>query len=142
MTSESGHGARKIIDEFPQVYAMELRTAGIRVWFFGRDSIPEDISNGTSPDPSSWSTPLADFPSTDCSITNHFTNQSIIVNIDLCGNWAGKEKYFTSNTACASSASTNQGASLSACETIVATNATNFAEAYWELSSIKVYQAQ
>ncbi len=121
---------------------MELRTAGIRVWFFERDSIPADISNGASPDPSSWSTPLADFPSTDCSITNHFTNQSIIVNIDLCGNWAEEEKYFASNAACASSASTNQGASLSACETIVATNATHFAEAYWEISSIKVYQAQ
>ena len=132
----------KNVDEFPQIYAMELRTAGIRVWFFGRNSIPTDISDGTSPDPSSWSTPLADFPSTDCSITDHFTNQSIIMNIDLCGSWAGEAKYFTSDTACASSASANQGASLSACETIVATNATDFDEAYWELSSIKVYQAQ
>ena len=120
---------------------MELRTAGIRVWFFGRDSIPTDISDGTSPDPSSWSHPLADFPSTDCSITDHFTNQSIIINIDLCGDWAGEAKFFSSNGVCPSSASTNQGASLSACETIVATNATNFAEAYWEIGSVKVYQS-
>lgn len=121
---------------------MELRDVGIRIWFFPRSSIPTDISNGTSPDPSSWGEALADFPSTDCSISDHFKNQSIIANIDLCGSWAGANKYFTQDSGCPSAASTNQGASLTACQTLVATNATNFAEAYWEFKSFKVYQAQ
>lgn len=64
------------------------------------------------------------------------------MNNDLCGNWAREENFFMSNIACSSSASTNQGSSLSACETIVATNGINLAEAYWGLGSIKVYQSQ
>lgn len=63
------------------VYAMELRSEGIRVWFFARNSIPSDITNGTSPNPSTWPEALADFPSTHCDIGSHFKNQSIITNI-------------------------------------------------------------
>lgn len=66
------------------VMAMEWRSEGIRMWQFARDSIPSDIS-GKKPDPESWGTALADFPSTDCNIGNHFKNNSIVVNIDLCG---------------------------------------------------------
>lgn len=57
------------------VYATELRADGIRIWFFPRSSIPTDITNGTSPDPSTWGEALADFPKTHCDITSHFTNQ-------------------------------------------------------------------
>lgn len=70
------------------VMAMELRDEGIRMWQFLRSSIPSDITSG-SPDPSSWGEASADFPNTECNIGNHFKNQSIIVNIDLCGTWAG-----------------------------------------------------
>lgn len=78
------------------VMAMELRTAGIRMWQFGRDDIPSDISSG-APDPSTWSEATADFPSTKCNIGNHFKNQSIIVNIDLCGSWAGTTSVYGEN---------------------------------------------
>lgn len=57
------------------VYATELRSDGIRVWFFPRSNIPSDITNGSSPDPSTWGEALADFPKTDCDIGSHFTNQ-------------------------------------------------------------------
>lgn len=72
------------------IVAMEWRTEGIRVWVFSR-------GNGTGsgrgspfpaqgvPDPSTWGSPLADFPATSCDMGSHFRNQSIIVNIDLCG---------------------------------------------------------
>ncbi len=36
-------------------------------------------------DPSSWGVPMADFPGTKCDVGSHFRNQSIVVNIDLCG---------------------------------------------------------
>lgn len=74
------------------ITALEWRSAGIRVWQFERNSIPDDISN-KSPDPSSWGTALADFPDTGCDIGSHFKNQSIIINIDLCGDWAGGSAY-------------------------------------------------
>ena len=115
----------------PQVYAMELRSAGIRTWFFPRSSTPSDISNTSSiPDPNSWGTALADFPSTDCSISSHFRNQSIIANIDLCGEWAGLESVYTTQDDCPGT-----------CENLVSTNATAFENAYWEFASFRVYQS-
>jgi len=76
------------------VLAMELRAAGIRMWQFGRSEVPADITSG-NPDPSTWSEATADFPSTNCDIGTHFANQSIIANIDLCGQWAGQQKIFS-----------------------------------------------
>lgn len=66
------------------IVALEWRNAGIRMWQFPHDSAPADITSA-SPTPNSWGTATADFPSTDCDISSHFKNQSIIVNIDLCG---------------------------------------------------------
>lgn len=117
------------------VYAAELRSEGIRIWFFARASLPGDVSaaintgssDTTHPDPSKWGDALADFPSTDCDIGSHFRNQSIIVNVSLCGQWAGRV-YATDN--CPSS-----------CETYVAQNPAAFDQAYWELGRFKVYQA-
>jgi hypothetical protein len=76
------------------VMAMELRSAGIRVWQFARSAIPSDVTDG-SPDPSTWGEATADFPATDCDIGTHFKNQSIIANIDLCGSWAGTQSVYS-----------------------------------------------
>jgi hypothetical protein len=111
------------------VMAMELRTAGIRVWQFGRSAIPSDIMN-QSPDPSTWGEALADFPSTDCNIDNHFKNQSIIANIDLCGTWAGATSVYSGEDNCPGT-----------CENLVSTNATAFTDAFWEFGAFSVYQA-
>ncbi|MCJ1475749.1 hypothetical protein MMC13_004413 [Lambiella insularis] len=112
------------------VYAMELREAGIRTWFFPRASIPSDISNDNStPDPSSWGTALADFPSTDCDIASHFTNQSIIANIDICGS-AGSTSVYNTLDNCPGT-----------CTDFAATNASAFSNAYFEFKSFKTYQA-
>lgn len=116
------------------IYALEWRDAGIRMWFFTRDSIPSDlptdVSNTTAPDPSTWGEALADFPSTHCDIASHFKNQSIIANIDLCGSWAGSTSVYTTEDACPGT-----------CSDFVATNNTAFATAYWEFASWRVYTA-
>lgn len=112
------------------VYAMELRDAGIRVWFFPRDDIPSDITNGSSPNPESWSEALADFPNTDCDISKHFTNQSIIVDIDVCGAWAGATSVYTTKDSCPGN-----------CTTYAANNPSAFDDAYWEFNYFKVYTA-
>lgn len=110
---------------------MELRSAGIRVWFFPRSAIPTDIRDGTSPDPSSWGEALADFPSTRCNISDHFKYQRIIANIDLCGAWAGQEAIYSSKDHCPGT-----------CKDLVTKNSTAFKDAYWEFKSFQVYQAQ
>lgn len=116
------------------IYAMEWRDAGIRVWFFPRDDIPSDIptdvSNSTAPDPSTWPEALADFPSTDCDISSHFKNQSIIANIDLCGTWAGATSVYSTEDSCPGT-----------CTEFVTSNATAFETAYWEWASWRVYTA-
>lgn len=115
------------------VYATEWRDAGIRIWFFRRDSIPDDITSNsttTSPDPSTWGSPIADFPSTNCNIGDHFRNASIIMNIDLCGDWAGSTAVYSTADSCPGT-----------CTDFVANNSTAFEEAYWEVKSFRVYTA-
>jgi hypothetical protein len=121
------------------IYAMELREAGIRTWFFGRDSIPSDLAasgltaGSASPDPSTWTGhPLADFPSTSCDISSHFKNQSIITNIDLCGQWAGLSQYYAEESGCPGT-----------CVEYVSTQpGSAYQEAYWEFGGWWVFQAK
>jgi len=111
------------------VYATELRSDGIRTWFWPRNSIPNDVSGG-SPDPSSWSEALADFPNTHCDIGSHFQNLSITINVDLCGSWAGATAIYSTQDNCPGT-----------CEELVANNATAFDNAFWAINSMKVYKA-
>ncbi|RAL15832.1 glycoside hydrolase family 16 protein [Aspergillus homomorphus CBS 101889] len=113
------------------VYALELRDAGIRTWFFARDALPDDLSNASAtPDPSAWGTPLADFPSTHCDIAAHFKNQSIIANIDLCGELGAQKQFYTDLYRCPGT-----------CSSFVRFNPANFTQAYWEFASFKVFRA-
>ncbi|KAF7714886.1 Endo-1,3(4)-beta-glucanase [Penicillium ucsense] len=113
------------------VYALELRAAGIRVWFFPRDTTPSDIAySSPTPNPSQWGTAVADFPSTKCNIHSHFRNLSIIINIALCGDMAAQPLYYKSMYDCPST-----------CTDFVANNPSDFQEAYWEFGSFKVFQA-
>ena len=66
------------------VMAVEWRDDGIRMWQFMRDAIPADIT-GKKPTPDAWGTAAADFPNTHCDIGAKFSNNSIVANIDLCG---------------------------------------------------------
>ena len=115
---------------------MELRSAGIRIWFFPRSSIPPDIntnndtsSSSSSPDPTSWGTPLADFPKTKCDIDKHFRNQSIVANINLCGPWAGQAEKFG-----------KQCPPGRRCEEWVSNEDGAFESAFWEFGGFWVYQ--
>jgi hypothetical protein len=112
---------------------MELRDAGIRVWFFNRTNIPGDITTGndSTPDPNLWGPPLADFPGTNCPIKEHFKNQSLIANIDLCGDWAGSSGVYNEQYGCPAT-----------CNQLVTSNATAFENAYWEWASWRVYSAK
>lgn len=101
---ESGCGVKSNDSTFGEDYnsagggvmALEWRSAGIRVWNFMRGSVPDDITNN-NPDPSTWGEATADFPDTGCDIDSHFKNQTIIINIDLCGSWAGGTAYTESS---------------------------------------------
>ncbi|EAQ85998.1 hypothetical protein CHGG_07251 [Chaetomium globosum CBS 148.51] len=112
------------------VVALEWRNEGIRVWVFGREGSGgvRSLPVGTSPDPSAWGRPLADFPATNCDMGRHFRNQSIVVNIDLCG-------YLTE-------AVWESSGCPSTCTDYVANNPLAFGNAFWEFGAFQVFEAR
>ena len=94
--SNAGCGVQSPSDTFGAAYndanggymAVEWRPEGIRMWEFRRDALPADIQ-AKKPDPSTWGEAASDFPNTKCDVAQHFRNQSLIANIDLCGQYAG-----------------------------------------------------
>nr|OQO27559.1 hypothetical protein B0A51_04472 [Rachicladosporium sp. CCFEE 5018] len=110
------------------VYATEWTDSAISIFFFPRGSIPSDISSG-SPDPSGWGKPLASFQG-GCDISSTFKEQQIVFDTTFCGDWAGNT---WSSSSCSSKAAT--------CNAFVQNNPSAFADAYWTVNSLKVYQA-
>jgi hypothetical protein len=111
------------------VYAADWTSTAVNVYFFPRASIPKDITAG-NPDPSTWGQPFASFPGGNtCDINSHFQNHNIIFDTTFCGGWAGDA---WANSTCSSLAPT--------CNEYVAQNPSAFANAYWLINSVKVYQ--
>lgn len=113
------------------IYALEVRKEGIRVWVFKREDVPGDILDGESPDPSRWGTPLADFPNTECDIDRYFSDMQIVVNIALCGDWAGQPHVFGASGRCVGN-----------CVDWVTWRPESFREAYWEFDGFRVYATE
>lgn len=129
------------------VYAHTLESDAISVWYFPRDSIPADITSQT-PDPSTWGTPTALFPNTQCDIMSHFLAQNLIFDITLCGDWAGPA-YESSGCpgTCASAIadkSNFNGASImfraAAAADCMLIDTFISAVAQWKIASVSVYQ--
>lgn len=81
-----GHGFN---EQAGGVYAHLWNDDAIQVWFFPRGQIPADIT-AKNPNPSSWGTPTANFPSqSSCQIGDHFQSHQLVIDTTLCGDWAG-----------------------------------------------------
>ncbi|CAO1638701.1 unnamed protein product [Sympodiomycopsis kandeliae] len=113
------------------VYVSQFEPEGIKVWLFNRNSLPADLIAG-NPDPSqnSWPTPQAYFSTDSCDYEKYFSDQTIIINTTLGGDWAcgtyGQK--WTSQATCPGTCT----------EQIM--NGDNFKDAYWVINSMKVYQ--
>ncbi|KAH8883551.1 hypothetical protein GQ53DRAFT_786731 [Thozetella sp. PMI_491] len=116
------------------VYALLLESSFIRVWHWQNGSVPSDVQSGR-PDPSKWNVPTADFDSANggCEVAQHFRNQTIVIDIDFCGE-SIDQKTWESDTRCA----TQQ---YQSCTSFVAANPDAFSQAYWLFNSIKLYQS-
>ncbi|KAL8932952.1 MAG: hypothetical protein Q9216_006597 [Gyalolechia sp. 2 TL-2023] len=112
------------------VYAMEWTSGSINVWFFPRGSIPSDISSST-PNPSAWGSATASFVGGDnCNIDQHFMDNHIVFDTTFCGDWAGA--VWATDSTCSALASS--------CQDYVQNHPEAFAEAYWTVNSLQVYQ--
>ncbi|KIM84668.1 glycoside hydrolase family 16 protein [Piloderma croceum F 1598] len=119
------------------VYAMQWDDSGIAVFFFPRGSVPSDINAG-SPDPSGWGTPMARWPAASCNPFQFFKQHSVIFDITLCGDWAGS--VWSSSGIPGQEQSCAQLTGFSTCDAFAQANGASFSEAYWEVSSVKIYQ--
>ena len=109
------------------VYATQWTAEAISVYYFPRDSIPEDVL-GDAPNPDSWGLPAAKFTG-GCDIENMFKEQQIVFNTAFCGDWAGA---VWESGSCAKKAAT--------CDEYVQNNPEAFKDAYWTINALKVYQ--
>ncbi|KAH7399297.1 concanavalin A-like lectin/glucanase domain-containing protein [Pyrenochaeta sp. MPI-SDFR-AT-0127] len=112
------------------VYATEWTAEAISVWFFPRESIPTDVL-GDSPDPSGWGLPVAKF-SGGCDIPNTFKQHKIVFDTTFCGQWAGSPDVWDVGS-CGKKAPT--------CNEYVRDNPEAFADAYWTINALRVYQS-
>ncbi|KAI4271340.1 MAG: hypothetical protein LQ337_006086 [Flavoplaca oasis] len=112
------------------VYAMEWTSGSINIWFFPRNSIPSDVS-GPNPNPSTWGAATASFVGGEsCNIDQHFKNNHIVFTTTFCGDWAGG--VWSQDGTCSAQAGT--------CQEYVQNHPEAYADAYWTINSLKVYQ--
>jgi hypothetical protein len=97
---------------------------GMRIWFFTRSLVPSDLSTA-NPNPDGWGTPTAFYPNTTCDMNKFFGPQTMILDIDVCGNFAVDD--FTTCSAVAAQC------------TDVVPIAANFDDAYFEIRYITVF---
>lgn len=57
------------------VFATQITSDYIAIWFWPAASVPSDVSNG-SPSPTGWGTPVALFEG-DCDISEHFSDLNV-----------------------------------------------------------------
>ncbi|KAF8059824.1 glycoside hydrolase family 16 protein [Lyophyllum atratum] len=108
-------------------YAVERTTSFIKVWFWSRNdgAVPADVRNGGgSVNTDSWGTPSAFFPSDTCNIQEHFSQHNIIINLTLCGDWAGA----LYPASCPSN-----------CIDFVNNNPSQFQNAFFDIAGLRVY---
>jgi hypothetical protein len=109
-------------------YATERTAHSINLWFWPRNdaSVPNDVKNGASSvNTANWGTPYANFVDNTCNFSTHFGNENLIINLTLCGDWAG-------NVYPSSCPKT--------CVDHVNQDPADFKNAYWDIASLRVYQ--
>ncbi|KAG8934496.1 hypothetical protein FRC02_009843 [Tulasnella sp. 418] len=107
---------------------MERTSTRINLWFWGRNeaNIPAEVRNGASTiNTSRWGTPYANFVNNNCDISSKFGPNNIIINLTLCGDWAGSVYPSSCPSTCVDHVNNNPGA---------------FRNAYWNFASLRVYQ--
>jgi len=119
------------------VYAMKWDTTGVAVYFFPRGSIPSDITAET-PLPDSWGRAQARWPAAACDPFKFFNNHHAIFDTTLCGDWAGG--VWNAAGIPGQEQSCAQRTGVSTCEAFVRTHGASMKEAYWEVTSVKIYQ--
>ncbi|KAF9240470.1 concanavalin A-like lectin/glucanase domain-containing protein [Melanogaster broomeanus] len=118
------------------VWATQFDTSGIYIWFWSRPDVPPSIAlaNSTSSmDTSQWGTPHATYLSATCDISQYFTPQNLVLDITLCGDWAGVPSIYDSS--CATAGPTG----ICYNDSVVGPGSPRYDNAYFDISYIRTY---
>ncbi|KAJ6512494.1 concanavalin A-like lectin/glucanase domain-containing protein [Mycena sanguinolenta] len=105
-------------------FAMLWDEDGIKMWFFTRSAVPSDMATA-SPNPSGWGTPSAFWPQSSCNTAQFFGPQTLILETNVCGDFAGNPAVF--NPTCSGQ-----------CVDLIVVP-TNYVDAYWEIKYVAVF---
>ncbi|KAF4760262.1 hypothetical protein N7455_001814 [Penicillium solitum] len=114
------------------VYTLQWTDDFLKIWFFPRSSIPASITSG-KPDVTEFGKPMA-LVQESCDVATAFKSQSFVFDVTFCGDWAGG---VYGDSGCPMTG----GDSFQSCHNYVANNPAQFKETYWEINSVKIYQA-
>lgn len=106
--------------------AVEWDNSGISIFFFPRNSIPNDIA-ANAPQPDSWGKPMAFWPSSGCDPFKFFKDHSVIFDTTLCGDWASSA--WTGSGIPGQEQSCAQRTGVSTCEEFIRNNGASMNEA-------------
>ncbi|KIJ17950.1 glycoside hydrolase family 16 protein [Paxillus involutus ATCC 200175] len=113
-------------------YAVERTSTYMKIWFWSRRdlSVPDEVKFGPTSgtiDTETWGTPAALWTDDMCDFPSHFGPHNIVINLALCGDWAGNYHVY-------------QGSGCpDTCEEFVDRNPATFYSAYFDFASIKIY---
>ncbi|KIJ57282.1 glycoside hydrolase family 16 protein [Sphaerobolus stellatus SS14] len=132
------------------IWAAQFDVAGIFIWFWNRTNIPVSL-HPSSPtnnlDISDWGVPVASYPSVACNMPQFFGSQQLVIDITLCGDWAGIPQVYPQTCA-------NQQPNSPVPSGVIRTGPTcypdnvpgpgspRFDNAYFELAHIRAYTVQ
>ncbi|KAG8907074.1 hypothetical protein FRC01_007826, partial [Tulasnella sp. 417] len=111
-------------------YAMERTSTYINIWFWSRNdpAVPGEVKNGSGAiSPANWGAPYANYVNDSCDFDTHFGPENVIINLTLCGDWAGNEYIYPSTCP-------------QTCVDHVNNDPASFQGAYWDIASLRVYE--
>ncbi|KAF4579471.1 hypothetical protein EYR40_000356 [Pleurotus pulmonarius] len=115
------------------VFATQFDTSGVYVWYWPRSAIPASIRSAsrTNMTLADWGLPTAAYPSNSCDIPKFFTAQRLVLNIALCGVWAGVPNIYKSTC----------GDGICYNDNVVGPGSPRYDNAYFEIPYIRTYTA-
>ena len=111
------------------VFVGQWTKDGIYFWWWSGNKYPENVF--TKPNTCEYGIPYAAFPFGEWCTSNHFKNHTIILDINLCGSWAGGNNW---NNHCA------KDTGYASCDNYTRYNPHKFSDAYWEIQSLTVFE--
>ncbi|KAK7050246.1 GH16 domain-containing protein [Favolaschia claudopus] len=128
--TKAGSFGKAFADNKGGAFALQFDVAGVFMWFWPRANIPTSITQATPTSEmnlTDWGTPSAAYPASGCNVTEFFPAQQLVIDISLCGLWAGIPDIYSEDC---------PGTCFS---TNIAGNGSNYGAAYFEIPAIRTY---